>query len=178
MQASKRQYGYNLVELVVIMAIVGIMASIAVPSYVSIVRSIKFNSVSSAVSASLQQAKSEAIKLNRRVLVCASNAAGTDCQNATNWGTRGWIVCYDMDANGACDTTTTALPNPIRVENKVDTAVTAVTGPASPIRFNTNGSQGAVGATTVSVAVVGAWSSAPTKTTAVEATGSIKTTKS
>ncbi len=177
MQKNTTQRGYNLIELMVIVAILSILLAVAVPSYVSITRSIKLNSVSSAVAASLQQAKSEAIKLNRRVMTCASNAAGTDCQNTTDWGLRGWLVCYDANADGACDAATATLPNPIRVENKVDAAVITVTGPAAPIRFNTNGSQGGVGAAAVSIAVTGTWQSAPTKSTAVAATGNIKTTK-
>lgn len=166
------QGGFTLVELLVAIAVLAILLAIAAPNFAILMNKVRLNSVSSALITSLQQARSDAIRLNRRVLVCASNAARTDCSGATNWGTNGWLACYDEDANSACDANTAALPNPIRVENTVKATVATVTGPAAPVRFNPTGSSGNLGSATVTITVTGA--SGATHTVDIAATGTIK----
>ena len=164
--SRNRATGFSLTEMLIAIAIVSILAAVAVPNLRTFLQNIKLNSAGGAVGALLQQARGEAVKMNGRVLVCARNSAGTDCDTNTDWARTGMIACYDVDGDGACDASTTANPNPFRVERGIDSATVSVTGPAVPIRFNPTGSQGAVGAGTVTltVAVVGASSSAVTVT--------------
>jgi type IV fimbrial biogenesis protein FimT len=166
--------GFSLVELLVAVAIVAVLAGVGIPSLSSFLRKVKLNSISGALVSSLQQARSDAIRLNRAVLVCPSNSDGTDCATSTNWAANGWRVCYAQLASDACQASTTALPNPLRVEGKVDTTFAGVAGPSAPIRFSPAGSQGATGASTVTITVTGTWTGATALTVTVTPSGSIK----
>ncbi|MGP1677519.1 MAG: GspH/FimT family pseudopilin, partial [Burkholderiales bacterium] len=172
--AAGGQRGFTVIEILVTIAIASILAAVAVPSLSSFLRNIKLNSISGSLVASLQQARGEAIKLNQGVLVCPSNATKTDCAATTDWGVKGWLVCYDGNADGACDASTADAPNPIRVEGKVDTTFATVTGPAAAIRFAPSGSQGVAGAATVTLSITGTWSGATAVRVTVAASGLIK----
>ncbi len=171
----RRQHGFSLAEILVTVAVAAVLAAFAVPNLSGFLRNVKLNATTSALTASLQLGRSEAVKSNRGVLVCSSNAAQTACAtaSATNWATNGWLVCYDLDADNTCDTSTAALPNPIRVEAAVDSTFATVVGPSTPIRFLPTGAL-ATGSATQSVTVTGTWTGATALAVTVAATGLIK----
>lgn len=82
--------GLTLVELLVTLSIMGILLAIAVPSYQDAVLGSKLSSYANSLVASAQIAKSEAIKRNSTVTLCASSS-GTACTTSGDWG-QGWIV--------------------------------------------------------------------------------------
>lgn len=96
-----RQSGFTLVELLVALAVLAITLAIAVPGYQSIVASSRLSAYSGDLLASLQLARSEAIKRNSRVTVCRS-ADSESCGGAGGWGA-GWLVFVDAANPGVVD---------------------------------------------------------------------------
>jgi len=120
------QGGFTLVELMVMMAILGILAVVAVPSMTSLMNASRLSGAEGELAATLQVARSEAIRRNARVTVCASTD-GLACTNSTAW-TR-WIVRGRDNAAGTDDV--------IRDETPRDSV--QVTGPAAGIVFRPSG---------------------------------------
>lgn len=165
--------GFTLIEVMVTLTVAAILASVVVPGFASVSRRFRLNSVSTSLASSLHWARGEAIKANVDVIVCASNSAGTNCANSTNWGANGWIVCYDANADNSCDASTAQLINPLQVYQGVASGVALVTGPAAPVRFTPSGEQ-PTGAAMAMLTTSGAWSGAPTLTTTVSLSGVVK----
>ena len=169
------QKGFSLIEMMVVIAIMAIVASIAAPSLVSMINSTKQSTVAAQLATDLNRARSEAIKRNSRVLFCKVDAAGTGCTNGTLYHTSGWIVCYDTNEDDTCDTSTSLAPNPIVVHQKLENMTLTIlrgNGTTVPIRFNPNGTQGT---SAVTLTLVGTWSGAVSKVLRVIATGNIST---
>jgi len=170
MKHDINQHGFTLVELLVTVAIVGIMLSIAGPSFVDLIRSTRISSTMNQLVSDLHAAKGEAIKRNARVLVCAKNASANTCSAGTDWKD-GWLVCFDVNADGGCDTSTESAPNPLVVRNAIPGSLT-LTGTLAAVQFTSTGT--AVAAATYTLR--GTWTTdAPTKTAAVALTGFVRT---
>ena len=82
----KPNKGFTLFELIVTVAVLAILAMIAAPSMVNLIKSSKVKTTSSAIVDFMQQARSEAIRTGRPVTVCASSS-GSACVNTnkTQW---------------------------------------------------------------------------------------------
>jgi type IV fimbrial biogenesis protein FimT len=102
----KRSKGFSLTELMIVIVVVAILGSIAIPAYTSLIYTSKISSYASQLHAALLFTRSEAIKRGRNVNICrSSNAQSTSpsCAMAlssaltnTGWG-EGWLIYVDLN---------------------------------------------------------------------------------
>lgn len=165
-----RRRGFTMVELLIVIAIAAILATIAVPSFRDTLRTMRQNATLGLVINDLNLARGEAIKRNSSVIVCASNAAGDDCAVTGAWQ-GGWLVCLEALVVNTCLNTTGVIPpnpNPFTVRPPLDASMTLTASSTDPIRFRPNST-----ATPGTLVLSGSWSGAPSRTVAVAGTGNI-----
>jgi len=101
--------GFTMVELMVTIAVMAILAAVAVPSMQGILASSRLTSDANDVLAALNLARSEAIRLNRRVVFCRVGGSVDSpdlsaCLTSDPGGKwTGWMVFGDSDADGVLD---------------------------------------------------------------------------
>lgn len=93
--------GFTLTELLVVLTIVAVLATVGMPSMAAITDSIRLSSASNVFLSNLHLARSEAIKRNGRVVLCKS-ADGVSCAGSGGWE-QGWLVFHDANNNGTLD---------------------------------------------------------------------------
>ena len=98
-----RPAGFTLVELLVTLAVLSIVASMALPAFSAMVESNRRVATVNDLLGSLHAARAEAITRNRRVTVCRSNAARTACLTGEGDWDDGILVFIDPANTGVFD---------------------------------------------------------------------------
>ncbi len=116
-----RNKGFTLIEFAVVMAIVGILVSLATPSIITLMANADMRSNAASIAGDFGTARAEALRTRRSVTICAGTLA-TGC--ATDW-TQGWIVFQDTNNNQTLDAGERVIRNQVGVDG-----VITLTGPA------------------------------------------------
>lgn len=129
----RRSAGLTLVEIMVTLAILALLMALAVPSFTPLLERWRVQQSVSAMTDTIQLARSEAIKRGGNVAI-QKNANNTQgCTLATtnaDWGC-GWLVFVDGNADGVLAANeeilqSTLLPPGIQVEHSSNTATMTV----------------------------------------------------
>lgn len=107
--------GFSLIELLVAMAVLGIMLTMAMPTLSNMVTSTRLSAEITSLYRGLNFARSEAIKRGQSVTLCppatTPPGATTGCATAQDWSASGWIVSLNA-VNGATAQTLMIGPAP------------------------------------------------------------------
>lgn len=95
------QVGASLVEGMVVIAISSIFLSIGLPNFTRFIHSSKTSRIGSDLIVDIWYTRSEAVKLNAYVMLCASTD-GVMCSDAGDWN-QGWLLFADHNGNAVRD---------------------------------------------------------------------------
>lgn len=153
-QARQGQGGFTLIELMVTIAVLAIVVTIAAPSFTTMINGNRSVALGEELATAFNYARSEAVKRGGRISICASSD-GASCTAANTW-TQGWIVFTDTATsdNAASPTVGTVLR---RWEAPNAGAAITVTQAAATnfIRYTRLGTLGRSGQITVNSSVSG-----------------------
>jgi type IV fimbrial biogenesis protein FimT len=99
--AKARPAGLTLVEALVVMAVLGVILSLSAPTLVGLHQQHLLQAQAEGLLGSLQLARSEALRRQLRVTVCA-RAQSVGCDGAGRWP-QGWLVFADANNNAQFD---------------------------------------------------------------------------
>ena len=98
--------GVTLIELMVIIAVIGVLSSLAVPSFIEQMQQQRVEGAAEGLVAAMQNAKAEAIKTNNDIKIVFTSSGGictgSTCSNTSN-AHLDW--CYGMTNKSTCNCT-------------------------------------------------------------------------
>ena len=119
---TKKYNAFTLIELMITLAMVGILATVALPGMSNFIKNERLTTSINSLMSYLQYARSEAILRHSQIVVCASNDEATCSGGWVN----GWIVFSDDDQSGSVSGTEAILK--IRQELKGNVTLSSTGG--------------------------------------------------
>ena len=99
--AMREPKGFTLVELIIVLAIASILLTVGVPSFSNVINNNRITAEVNRFTASVQLARSEAVKQSRIITICRSGD-GFNCGGGGAADTiyeKGWLIYMDPTAN-------------------------------------------------------------------------------
>lgn len=130
---TRRNAGFTLLEAVVVMAIVGIGLTMAIPAFSTVMLATRTSTTLNQLSTDMAMARSSAIMSKRGVAMCPNDGA-MHCRAVSDWS-RGWMVFADADGNRQPDRTADVL----RVADPPSSALLYLPASRAVLRFQPDG---------------------------------------
>ncbi|HEY7886272.1 MAG TPA: GspH/FimT family pseudopilin [Cellvibrionaceae bacterium] len=135
----QRMRGFTIIELMVTIAVVGVLVALAAPSFRTMILNQQSEGLGENLVTAFQLARSEAVRRGGFVSVCPANADGTACANA--WNNEGVLVIVDSaTAPGAGSVVLDSQDDRLRhMDFNNDNAVVTRNGGPTFLRFDGRG---------------------------------------
>lgn len=137
--------GFTLLELMVVLAIVAILATLAAPSFSRLIKSSAISSAVNIFMSDMRYARSESLRRGGRVVMCRSDAPealAPGCSSGSGAGEKGWVSGWivffdtDNDADKQANEPLLRVQSPI---TGIDAIVEGGTGASTLLRFTATG---------------------------------------
>lgn len=128
LHAHLRAQGFSLVELLVVVALLGILAGLAGPSFTGQFQRYRVDAVREDLIASLQLARTEAIRRGQTVVIEKQTNCAVTLASGQDWSC-GWILYPDLNGNASRD----AATEPIIQTQDLPPRVTVTKGANNPL---------------------------------------------
>jgi len=123
----KKMRGFTILELMITVAVAGVLLTVGIPSFLSIIETNRTVTHTNELVTALNLARSEAVRRGAPIVVCSSTD-GAICSTSTDWST-GWII-----------RTQTAAPEVLRAWPERSGGAGILTGDVDEIEFQPRGS--------------------------------------
>jgi prepilin-type N-terminal cleavage/methylation domain-containing protein len=104
----RKQDGFTLMEMIVVVAVIGVLALISAPAFLSMLNRVKLSGTTREVASLMQATRLESIKMNAPAYVSYDATSNT------------FIAFVDLDRDGAMSDPDRVLPGRVVVPRKVD----------------------------------------------------------
>jgi type IV fimbrial biogenesis protein FimT len=115
LSVKQKNSGFTVIELMVVLVVVGVLASLAAPSFQAMIANNKIATFNEELTSAISFARLEAVKRSASVSLCRAN--GSSCASAGDWNT-GFLVYVDSESETA---TTTGIATLLKVYPSVET---------------------------------------------------------
>lgn len=131
--------GFTLIELMVTLAVLAIVVSVAAPSFNNMIANNRSTSMASELVAAVNFARSEAIKRAKPVSICPSSD-GAECLGSADEWAKGWLVFVDKaTSDSAAVDEGEALKYWDKLDKKAVVSFKKDATAAAYLRFNSKG---------------------------------------
>lgn len=132
--------GFTLLELLILIAVLAILLSVAVPSFFSAIQNSRMTAQANDLVTAFQLARSEALKRKVPISICASDTSADEPTCGSDWS-EGWIVIIDSNAVGTTSASYDSYDDDVLRVWSALTGDAAISGTNAPdfVRYLPNG---------------------------------------
>ncbi|HEY6644929.1 GspH/FimT family pseudopilin [Povalibacter sp.] len=142
--------GFTILELMLTITVAGVLAAVAIPNMRDFIRNNRLTAAANDLLRSTQVARSEAIKRQRNVVVCASSAPRDTTPSCSYGSFTGWLVFEDADNSWHFSDGDSIIER----HEAIDTSITVINDHDGILSFATSGFGNPAGAKSPSRNVV------------------------
>lgn len=129
--------GFTLIELMIAIAILSVLLSIAIPGFRQFLISTRLTSQANQLVGDLAYARNEAGTKNRNVIVCIA-ATPTSCATSGDDWALGWLIWSDLNGNSSLDAATEILKYTAPLDGNVSVILSGLS-PNTLLTFRPHG---------------------------------------